>query len=322
MGRPLRIEYPGALYHVTSRGNEKQEIFLEDSDRKRLLGILEDYHDRFDLVVHCFVLMGNHYHLTLETPQGNLLKVMHGINSSYTGYFNRKYGRVGHLFQGRYRGILVDKNSYLLELTRYVHLNPVRAKIVERPEGYAWSSYPGYISKRKRVGWMEYGWILSRFGSDGAAARRMYRKFVERGMEEPGDSPLAEVVGQVLLGGEEILGKVKSVLRGKEIGQEVVERRRFRDAPRAEEIIPAVASVLGIDKAMITERGRKGNEGRELALYLVKRYSGLSNGEVGSLFGGIQSSGVTKASGRVEEKMKRDARVRGLMGTIMSKVKA
>jgi len=323
MGRPLRIEYPGALYHVTSRGNEKQDIFLEDSDRRRFLGILEDYHDRFDLVVHCFVLMGNHYHLALETPQGNLLKVMHGINSSYTGYFNRKYGRVGHLFQGRYRGILVDKDSYLLELTRYVHLNPVRAKVVERPEEYAWSSYAGYIRKRKRVGWMEYGWIHSQFGSDEAAAARMYRKFVESGMEEPGDSPLGDVVGQVLLGGEEILGKVKSLLRGKEIGQEVVERRRFRDAPPgAEEIISAVASVLGTDKAMIARGGRKGNEAREVAVYLVKRYSGLSNREIGSLFGGIHSSGVTKASGRVEEKMKTDARIRGLMGTIMSKVKA
>jgi len=322
MGRPLRIEYPGALYHVTSRGNEKRDIFLEDSDRKRFLGLLEDYHDRFEVIVHCFVLMSNHYHLTFETPQGNLLKVMHGINSSYTGYFNRKYGRVGHLFQGRYRGVLVDKDSYLLELTRYVHLNPVRAKVVERPEEYAWSSYGGYIWKRKRMGWMEYGWILSQFGTDETAAAKMYRKFVESGMEKPEDSPLADVVGQVVLGGEEILGKVKRLLRGKEIGQEVVERRRFRDAPRAEEIISLVATVLGMDKAMITGRGRRGNQGRELALYLVKRYSGLSNGEIGSLFGGIQSSGVTKASGRVEEKMERDARIRGLMGAIMSRIKA
>ena len=243
---------------------------------------------------------------------------MHGINSSYTGYFNRKYGRVRHLFQGRYRGILVDKDSYLLELTRYVHLNPVRAKVVERPEEYAWSSYAGYIWKRKRVSWMEYGWVLSQFGSDEAGAARMYRKFVESGMEEPGDSPLADVVGQVVLGGEEILGKVKSLLRGKEIGREVVERRMFRDAPRAEEIISAVATVLGMDKAMITGRGRKGNQARELALYLAKRYSGLSNGEIGSLFGGIHSSGVTKASGRVEEKMKRDARIRGLMSKVQA----
>ncbi len=101
MGRPLRIEYPGALYHVTSRGNERMDIFLDDWDRKKFLGILEDYHDRYGILVHCYILMGSHYHLVLETPQGNLLKVMHGINSGYTGYFNRKYDRVGHLFQGR-----------------------------------------------------------------------------------------------------------------------------------------------------------------------------------------------------------------------------
>ena len=322
MGRPLRIEYPGALYHVTSRGNEKRGIFLEDLDRKRFLELLEDYHNRFDLVVHCFVLMGNHYHLTIETPQGNLLKVMHGINSSYTGYFNRKYGRVGHLFQGRYRGILVDKDSYLLELTRYVHLNPVRAKVVERPEEYPWSSYAGYIWKRKRAGWMEYGWILSQFGSHEAAAARMYRKFVESGIEEAEGSPLGDEVGQVLLGGEEILGKVKSLLRGKELGRDVVEKRRFRDEPRAEHIISAVASVLGTEEATITGRGKKGNEGRKVAVYLVKRYCGLSNGEIGSLFGGIHQSAVTKTSGRVEEEMKRDVRIQGLMDIIMSKVKA
>ena len=247
---------------------------------------------------------------------------MHGINSSYTGYFNRKYDRVGHLFQGRYRGILVDKDSYLLELTRYVHLNPVKAKFVKRPEEYPWSSYAGYIWKRKRVSWMEYAWILSQFGSHEAASARMYRKFVESGIEEQGDSPLADVVGQVLLGGEEILGKIKSLVRGKEVGQDVVEKKRFRDAPRAEHIISAVASILGVDKATITGRGRKGNEARKVAVYLVKRYSGLSNGEIGLLFGGLHHSAVTKTSGRLEEEMKRDVRIQGLMDTIMSQVKA
>ena len=118
MGRPLRIEYPGALYHITSRGNEKRDIFLDNNDRIKFLDILEDYHERYGILIHSYVLMDNHYHLILETPKGNLLKVMHGINGGYTGYFNRRHGRVGHLFQGRYKGILVDKATYLIELRK------------------------------------------------------------------------------------------------------------------------------------------------------------------------------------------------------------
>ena len=138
MGRPLRIEYPGALYHITSRGNERRKIFIDDIDKRRFL----------------------------ETPQGNLTKVMHGINGGYTGYFNRRYRRSGHLFQGRYKAILIDKDRYLLELSRYVHLNPVRAKVVNSPEKYRWSSYPGYSGKGKECEWVEYSWILSQFGRE------------------------------------------------------------------------------------------------------------------------------------------------------------
>ena len=152
MGRPIRIEYPGALYHVTSRGNERKEIFKNDADREKLLELVSDYHDRFGILIHAYVLMDNHYHFVLETPRGNLVKIMHGINGAYTGWYNRKYDRNGHLFQGRYRAILVEKDPYLLELSRYVHLNPVRAGISDRPEGYAWSSYPGYVRKREGSG--------------------------------------------------------------------------------------------------------------------------------------------------------------------------
>ena len=127
MGRPLRIEYPGALYHITSRGNERKKIFLEDADKIKFLEILEDYHNRFNILIHSYILMDNHYHLVVETPKGNLTKIMHGVNGRYTGSFNRKYRRSGHLFQGRYKGILVDKDAYLVQLSRYVHLNPVRA---------------------------------------------------------------------------------------------------------------------------------------------------------------------------------------------------
>ena len=138
--------------------------------------------------------MDNHYHLILETPKGNLLKVMHGINGRYTGYFNRKYGRVGHLFQGRYRGIVIDKDSYLIVLSRYVHLNPVRARVVERPEQYRWSSYRGYIGREKESAWVEYSWVLSQFGRHRNVARRKVQRvygggFKEEDSEFAGEAP-------------------------------------------------------------------------------------------------------------------------------------
>jgi REP element-mobilizing transposase RayT len=114
MGRPIRIEYKGALYHITSRGNERRKIFLDEKDRTKFLRILADYYDRYGILIHAYVLMDNHYHLILETPKGNLLKVMHGLNGSYTGYFNRRHGRVGHLLQGRYKAILIEKDTYLV----------------------------------------------------------------------------------------------------------------------------------------------------------------------------------------------------------------
>ena len=158
--------------------------------------------------MHSYVLMDNHYHLVLETPRGNLLKVMHGMNSSYTGYFNRKYGRSGHLFQGRYKGILVEKDTYLLSLSRYVHLNPVRVGIVERPQNYRWSSYPGYIGREKESEWVEYAWILSQFGKDKKRAKRQYREYAEEGLKAKENTPLRDLHGQVVLGGEEFIGSL------------------------------------------------------------------------------------------------------------------
>jgi len=141
MARPLRIEYDGALYHVTSRGNERKSIFRDDADRKLFLKTLSQVTDRFNWVCHAYYLMNNHYHLVIETPDGNLSKGMRELNGVYTQAFNRRHHRVGHLFQGRFKGILVQKESHFLEVCRYVVLNPVRAKAVKHPREWAWSSY-------------------------------------------------------------------------------------------------------------------------------------------------------------------------------------
>lgn len=318
MGRPLRIEYPGALYHITSRGNEKKKIFLDDADRLKFLEILKEYHNRYGILIHSYVLMDNHYHLILETPKGNLLKVMHGINGGYTGYFNRKHRRSGHLFQGRYKGILVDKDNYLVQLSRYVHLNPVRAGIVERTEQYRWSAYPQYIGKGKDYQWVEYAWILSKFGHDIKSARKKYREYVEEGLRETIESPLKNLYSGIILGEKVYIEKIKKMLKGKDLSHEIIERKRLIAELLPEEVIRTVAMAFGIEEKTIKEKGRKGNFARKAAIYFVQRYSGFSNEEIGKLFGGIHLSAVSKASARLKEEMSNDKKLSKLIESLDS----
>lgn len=321
MGRPLRIEYAGALYHITSRGNERKKIFLEDGDRKKFLGILEDYYDRYEILIRSYVLMNNHYHLILETPKGSLLKVMHGLNGGYTGYFNRKYGRSGHLFQGRDKGIIIDKDTYLIPLSRYVHLNPVKAKIVEGPEEYRWSSYPGYIGKGKENGWVEYSWILSQFGRGRLRAKRRYRGYTEEALKKKIENPLKCLHSQVILGGEEFIKGIKGMLTGKGLSQEIIERKRLIEYPLLDEVVRRVAKAFKIDEGVIRAKGGRANTARRVALYLTQRYTGLSNNAIGDLFGGIHYSEVSKVSGRLKEEMISDKGLSKLINEIDSHFK-
>lgn len=310
MGRPLRIEYPGALYHITSRGNERKKIYLDEEDRLKFLSILEDYHERYGILIHSYVLMDNHYHLILETPKGNLVQVMQGINGGYTGYFNRKYERSGHLFQGRYKGILVDKDNYLVELSRYVHLNPVRASMVRRPEEYKWSSYPSYIDRRKEVTWVEYVWVLSKFGSNIKKGREKYRAYVEEGLKEGiEETPLKAVQGQAVLAGEDFMERIKRMLRGKELSSDILERKRFMVMPNPGDVIKEVAKAFGTDEELLKEKGRKNNTARKAAIYFAQRYSGLSNEAIGKIFGGVHFSAVSKASERLKKEMADDRKL-------------
>lgn len=322
MGRPIRIEYPAALYHITSRGNEKKKIFLREGDRVRFLKILEDYHDRYGILIHSYVLMDNHYHLILETPRGNLLKVMHGINSSYTGYFNRKHGRSGHLFQGRYRGILVEKDAYLLLLSRYVHLNPVRAGVVRRPEHYRWSSYPGYIGKERESEWVEYTWVLSQFGRDKKRAKRRYREYVEEGLKAKETTPLRNLQSQVILGGEGFIGRIRGMLKGRRLSQGIVGRKRWMEHPFPMEVVGVVSEAFGISQLEILGRGGRANVARKVAIYLCQRFTGLSNEAIGGLFGGIHYSTVSKVTARLREEMLKDKKFSKLMAHLNSHFKA
>jgi putative transposase len=198
MSRPLRLEFAGALYHVTSRGDRKDLVFRDDSDRLAWLSMLGTVCKQFNFVVHSFCQMTNHYHLVIETIDGNLARGMRQLNGVYSQYFNRRHGLVGHVVQGRYKAILVQKESYLLELARYVVLNPIRAGMVASLADWEWSSHPYFMRTEGKPPWMETDWLLSHFGNEGTGARYAYNAFVMNGRGLL--SPLREVRHQMLLG--------------------------------------------------------------------------------------------------------------------------
>lgn len=200
MARPLRIEFANGLYHVTSRGDGREDIFLEDADRELFLEVLSESVERFNWVIHAYCLMDNHYHLLIETPDGNLSQGMRQLNGVYTQRFNRRHKRVGHVFQGRYKAIIVQKDRYLLELARYIVLNPVRAEMVRSAREWPWSSYRATADMAPGPEWLAVDTLLSAFGQRRAQAVAAYRAFVAAGKNQP--SPWAKLKNQIYLGSD------------------------------------------------------------------------------------------------------------------------
>jgi REP element-mobilizing transposase RayT len=207
MSRPLRIEFSGALYHVTARGNRRESIFLDDGDQARFLDVLGEVCRRFNWQLHAYCLMTNHYHLLIETPEGNLSKGMRQLNGVYTQRFNRTHGRVGHVFQGRFKGILVQKESYLLELARYIVLNPVRAGMVPFAQDWPWSSYLATVGLVDKPDWLATDWLLSAFSAARPKAIERYTAFVAQGAGQAG--PWEQLRGQIYLGSDEFVQEMQ-----------------------------------------------------------------------------------------------------------------
>jgi len=303
MARPLRIEYPGAFYHVTSRGNEQKDIFKSRKDREKFLNYLESSTERYGAVIHAFCLMNNHYHILLETPTGNLSQIMRHLNGAYTTYFNVKRKRAGHLFQGRYKAILVEADSYGLELSRYIHLNPLRAGSVNRPEEYEWSSYRHYIGLAKAPSWLKTGFVLDVFG--GKDVERKYREFVNEGMKEESESPLMGVIASTILGSPEFV-RVKSQ---EHLGEKEADRNmpalRILTRPTVDEIINTVEKVIGKDDPL----------SRKVSIYFCHRYSGARLKEIGERFG-MSDAAITLASRRVKISSESDVTLRKLLDRV------
>jgi len=307
MARPLRIQYPGAFYHVTSRGNEQKAIFRSNSDRERFLSYLESAHDRYGANIHVYCLMDNHYHLLLETPLGNLSKVLHHINGAYTTYFNTKRKRYGHLFQGRYKAILVEKDAYCKELSRYIHLNPIRAGLAAKPSEYRWSSYPYYIREEKKPAWLTTESVLGYFGKDESSAQKNYRKFVEDALDSETKNPLKDVFASTFLGSLEFIAWAKE----KFIGSKNVDTRnipvlrKLVERPSLDQIERTVESIIGKKHALC----------RKFCIYTSHQYGGFALREIGAYYG-MRGSAVSQCSRRFKHKVLEDKKLKKAMAEI------
>lgn len=230
MARPLRLEFTGALYHITSRGDRHEDIYEDDADRKAFTSVLGNVCKTYNWVCHAYCLMSNHYHLLIETPDANLSRGMRQLNGVYTQAFNRAHGQAGHVFQGRYKAILVEKDSYLLELSRYIVLNPVRAGMVASAKDWPWSSYRATVGEVKRPHYLNVEWLLAVFAKRKSVAIYRYKKFVAEGKGLP--SPWALVRKQIYLGSEQFVEKMQLFVDGDKQLDEIPASQR-RPVPKA-----------------------------------------------------------------------------------------
>ena len=266
MGRKPRVHFPGALYHVISRGNQRQDIFLDDKDRTAYLSYLSEYKARYSIEVYAYALMRNHTHLLFEVHELPLSRLMQSLLFRYARYFNKRYGQGGHLFQGRYRAILCDKDAYLLELVRYIHLNPVRAKVVANPEHYLWTSHLSYLGKRK-ADFVDVDFVLEQFGKKRVLGREKYKEFILEELNSGYQERFYEVKDQRYLGEEEFIGRIE---KNKESGESVVYEIPIEVIARE----VSKASGVALDRLFSLTRERPGAHGRGMVAYLARVLAG------------------------------------------------
>jgi REP element-mobilizing transposase RayT len=321
MARPLRIQYEGAVYHITCRGNEQKEIFKDNEDRQRMLQVLIQSLKTYHIKLYSYVFMNNHIHLLIETPMGNLSEFMRQFNITYTGYYNRRHKRAGHLYQGRYKSILVDKAAYLTILSRYIHLNPVRVAAVKKKSHkekvkhllkYPWSSLQGYIKRDKRESFIDYGMVLEEYGGDTDRARRAYREAILRELKE-GIEIKEEVFSQSILGRSEFIEWVKERFIDKERDiQEIPSAKEIRRYRLREDILRAIEEETGKDLERL--RNEKGIY-RQIAMELLYRMGGMKGTQIGQIMG-IGYTAVSQERRRLGERLLKDKKLQNLMKRI------
>lgn len=342
MARPLRIEIAGGWYHVTARGNERNSIFRDDGDRQHFLEVVAEMVLRFRVRLHCFVLMDNHYHVMLELTETNLSRAVQWLNVSYSVWFNRRHGRSGHLFQGRFKSVAVSPDEWALELSRYVHLNPVRintlglsktdrqmqrmglspapnSEEVRRRIGivrqYRWSSYRAYIGLGQAPEWLECQTVLELGGGAKGERSRRYRDYVESAVREGLEkSPWESVREQVVLGGAEFLVGLRKHVRG-DAQEQRGARRLLTERPKFETVMTAIEKVKG--RRWAEFRDEYGDTGRDMALYLGRRLCGMKLAELAETVN-LRNYGVVATNAkRYELRLERDRREKARMKQVL-----
>ena len=291
MARPLRIEFNGAFYHVISRGNDKKNIFETEADRRKFLKYLKVIIQRYRVKIHGYCLMDNHYHIILETPEGNLCKAMHNLNSSYTAYFNAKHQRSGHLFQGRYKAILVQADEYAHQVSAYIHLNPARAGLVKRPADYPWSSYKYYINPNHSSKMLSVEFILSLFDKDIVKARQLYQKFVEKALVDHAKQIKEGLTAGLVLAKPEFVSWVKSNFLGQKAAEEIPQLKQLMKSPITMERIANVVEQVVSEKKLA----------RKLSIYLSRKFTDKKLLQIADFHKNISYAGISKMCARIDE---------------------
>lgn len=308
MARPLRIEYPNAWYHIMSRGRRSEDIFLGTMDYEMFIDLLRESCTMWNLRIVAYCLMPNHYHLLVQTPEGNIARCMRHINGVYTQRFNRTHSCDGQLFRGRYKSILVDGDSYLLELVRYIHRNPIKAGLVDKLSGYPWSSHIGYISVAKKWDWLHKEFVFSLLTADRQHWLIDYRKFVSATCEEEISGVLHKKKWPSVLGPESFVDWVKGKYYRLGPNPDVPQAKEL--APSAETIVTAVCNYYHVGINDI-DRSRRGyfNEPRNVAVFLVRKLRGDSLKVIGQRFGMEKYSSVSSIIDRMRGRMRLDRKL-------------
>lgn len=303
MARPLRIEYSGALYHVLNRGVERRKIFGGDRDCEEFLGIIRALFPRYRVTLHAYCLMPNHYHLFLRTPLGKLRRFMQELGGDYGMYYNKRHHRVGPLFQGRYKAQLVDKDEYALQLSRYIHMNPVMAGMARKPEDYRWSSYRTYMGAGKADTYLHTGFLLAMFQGNAGRRRAAFRSFT---LDKAGEgfSPVRESVGGVIAGAEGFVRWVR---------KEKVPRGHDVTVSRLAEIQKPSREVLGAMRTRVGALTADARLGRKLLLYGLKKSTTLTLTEIAKLTGGKSPAAVAQTVHRLGRQRRGDGNLNSLL---------
>lgn len=308
MARPYRLQAEGCFYHITSRGNGRQAIYWSDKDRSKFLEYLVTAKERFQFYLHAYCLMNNHYHLFLETTQPNLSRIMQYINTAYTVYSNVKRKKSGHLFQGRFKSVLVESDSYFAELTRYIHLNPVRGKIVDSPEKYHWSSYQDYLHGRGS-GLVDIDRVKQFLAMD----LRQYRQFVQGPKACP--NPLRNVYAGFILGKAKFIKDTLSQLKVEVESRDFAHKRAIKNIIEPQAIIKAVSDYFKIAPDDLRYSKKRPLAVRQIAIYFIRRKTGLTNAQTGALFG-MKASAVSMAALGFEKKAEKDNKLKSIRDEI------